>query len=79
MKKILLIFTLFIGGFLSAQGNGDYVNMDGCEGTVYLTPEAAKEAAIAAGMNLDDPGNIPFPYHEHISEDGTTYYMLNGR
>ena len=27
MKKILLIFTLFIGGFLSAQGNGDYVNM----------------------------------------------------
>ena len=53
--------------------------MDGCEGTVYLTPEAAMEAAIAAGMNLDDPGNIPFPYHEHISEDGTTYYMLNGR
>ena len=27
MKKILLIFTLFVGGFLSAQGNGDYVNM----------------------------------------------------
>ena len=45
-------------------GDGDYVNMDGCEGTVYLTPEAAMEAAIAAGMNLDDPGNIPFPYHD---------------
>jgi hypothetical protein len=27
MKKILLILTLFVGGFLSAQGNGDYVNM----------------------------------------------------
>ncbi len=27
MKKILLIFSLFVGGFLSAQGNGDYVNM----------------------------------------------------
>ena len=27
MKKILLILTLFAAGFLSAQGNGDYVNM----------------------------------------------------
>ena len=27
MKKILLIFPLLVGGFLSAQGNGDYVNM----------------------------------------------------
>jgi hypothetical protein len=28
MKKTLLILTLFAAGFLSAQGNGDYVNMD---------------------------------------------------
>lgn len=97
---IMALFSLSIGGVLSAQeqdvpeeivetpvtdnqddsfGDGDYVNMDGCEGTVYLTPEAAMEAAIAAGMNLDDPGNIPFPYHEHISEDVTTNYMLNDR
>ena len=27
MKKTLLILTLFAAGFLSAQGNGDYVNM----------------------------------------------------
>ena len=27
MKKILLILALFTAGFISAQGNGDYVNM----------------------------------------------------
>ena len=27
MKKILLILALFAVGFISAQGNGDYVNM----------------------------------------------------
>ena len=27
MKKILLILALFAAGFISAQGNGDYVNM----------------------------------------------------
>ena len=39
MKKILLIFTLFVGGFLSAQGNGDYVNMTFVKTTPGKTTE----------------------------------------
>ena len=39
--------------------------IDGCEGEIYSTHEAATEAAEAKGTS----------FHEH-QEAGTTYYML---
>ena len=39
--------------------------IDGCEGEIYSTHEAAAEAAEAKGTS----------FHEH-QEAGTTYYML---
>ena len=47
--------------------DGDTGIIDGCEGEVYLTPEAARAAADAKGTD----------FHEHQMEDGTVYYMLN--
>ena len=45
--------------------DGETGKIDGCEGEVYSTPEAAAEAAEAKGTD----------FHEH-QKAGTTYYML---
>mgnify|MGYP001351744879 CR=1 FL=1 len=47
--------------------DGDTGIIDGCEGEIYSTPEAARAAADAQGTD----------FHEHYKEDGTVYYMLN--
>jgi len=45
--------------------DGETGKIDGCEGEIYSTPEAAAEAAEAKGTD----------FHEH-QKAGTTYYML---
>ena len=45
--------------------DGEMGKIDGCEGEIYSTHEAAAEAAEAKGTG----------FHEH-QEAGTTYYML---
>ena len=45
--------------------DGEMGKIDGCEGEIYSTHEAAAEAAEAKGAS----------FHEH-QEAGTTYYML---
>ncbi|MEE3211159.1 MAG: hypothetical protein VX287_01905 [Actinomycetota bacterium] len=45
--------------------DGEMGKIDGCEGEIYSTHEAAAEAAEAKGTS----------FHEH-QEAGTTYYML---
>tara|TARA_B110000014_G_scaffold258703_1_gene245235 strand:+ start:154 stop:441 length:288 start_codon:yes stop_codon:yes gene_type:complete len=45
--------------------DGEMGKIDGCEGEIYSTHEAATEAAEAKGTS----------FHEH-QEAGTTYYML---
>ncbi len=47
--------------------DGDTGIIDGCEGEIYSTHEAAAAAAAAKGTE----------FHEHQKEDGTIYYMLN--
>ena len=47
--------------------DGDTGIIDGCEGEIYSTHEAAAAAAAAKGTE----------FHEHQKEDGTVYYMLN--
>ena len=49
-----------------ALEDGEMGKIDGCEGEIYSTHEAAAEAAEAKGTS----------FHEH-QEAGTTYYMLN--
>ena len=46
--------------------DGEMGKIDGCEGEIYSTHEAAAEAAEAKGTS----------FHEH-QEAGTTYYMLS--
>ena len=46
--------------------DGEMGKIDGCEGEIYSTHEAAAEAAEAKGTD----------FHEH-QEAGTTYYMLS--
>ena len=46
--------------------DGEMGKIDGCEGEIYSTHEAAAEAAEAKGTG----------FHEH-QEAGTTYYMLS--
>ena len=45
--------------------DGEIGKIDGCEGEIYSTHEAAAEAAEATGTD----------FHKH-QEAGTTYYML---
>ena len=45
--------------------DGEMGKIDGCEGEIYSTHEAAAEAAEAKGTS----------FHEH-QQAGTTYYML---
>jgi hypothetical protein len=53
------------GGEDRAFEDGEMGKIDGCEGEIYSTHEAAAEAAEAKGTS----------FHEH-QEAGTTYYML---
>jgi hypothetical protein len=46
--------------------DGEMRKIDGCEGEIYSTHEAAAEAAEAKGTG----------FHEH-QEAGTTYYMIS--
>ena len=54
------------GGEDRAFEDGEMGKIDGCEGEIYSTHEAAAEAAEAKGTS----------FHEH-QEAGTTYYMLS--
>ena len=53
------------GGEDRAFEDGEMGKIDGCEGEIYSTHEAAAEAAEAKGTS----------FHEH-QEAGMTYYML---